>query len=123
MLWTKLAVNAAINPLTAIHDLPNGELLRNRDLMHTALAAGTETLKVAASKGIAVEHESFDTMLRDVCTRTAHNISSMLQDIRAGRRTEIDYINGAVSREGRARGVPTPTNDELVAQIEARAQP
>ncbi len=117
MLWTKLAVNAAINPLTAIHGIPNGALLRDHSLMETALAAGLETLAVAAAQGIAIEHEGFGDGLRSVCTHTARNTSSMLQDVRAGKRTEIDQINGAVCSKGRELGIPTPANDQLVTQV------
>jgi len=117
MLWTKLAVNAAINPLTAIHNIPNGALLSDHRLMETALKAGMETLAVAAAQGIAVEHEGFDNELRNICTHTARNISSMLQDVRAGKRTEIGQINGAVCTKGRELGIPTPANDGLVTQV------
>lgn len=117
MLWAKLAINAAINPLTALHDVPNGALLRDPSLMTVALEAGMETLAVAAAKGIAVAPERFDAELRNICTRTARNFSSMLQDVRAGKLTEIGQINGAVCHEGQLVGVPTPTNERLVAQI------
>ena len=55
----------------------------------------------------------------DVCRKTATNISSMLQDIRAGRRTEIDAINGAVVAAGRRFGLATPANQALLAEIKA----
>ncbi len=123
LLWSKLAVSAAINPLTAIHDLPNGALPNDENLLLTALEAGRETLAVAAAKGIAVDRDGLESRLRGVCEHTAANISSMLQDVRAGRRTEIDQISGAVCREGRRLGVPTPTNAELLARVSALGTP
>ena len=58
-------------------------------------------------------------MTINVCRTTKDNLSSMLQDIRMSRRTEIEAINGAVIREGKALGIPTPINEELYKKVKA----
>jgi len=75
-----------------------------------------EAEQVARAKGITVSGDPFMATV-EVCRKTAANISSMLQDVRRQRRTEIDAINGAIVREGRALGLESPENLRLVQQI------
>ena len=115
-LWAKLFINVGINALTAIHDCANGELLTlpgARERMRTAVA---EAEMVARLQGIHIDGDPF-AATEEVCRKTAENISSMLQDIRRRRRTEIDAINGAVVKAGRALGLDTPENDRLLRQV------
>jgi 2-dehydropantoate 2-reductase len=117
-LWAKLFVNVGINALTAIHGCANGDLLTlpgGVERMRTAVA---EAERVARARGIAVSGDPFAATV-EVCRKTAANISSMLQDVRRQRRTEIDAINGAVVGVGRALGLETPENLRLVEQIRA----
>jgi len=119
LLWGKLAVNAAINPLTALLGIPNGELLARphaRDLM---AAAAQEVVAVAAALGIRLPAEKADEQAFEVARRTAHNRSSMLQDVERKAPTEIDAICGAVVNAGRRRGVPTPVNFALGSMVQA----
>jgi 2-dehydropantoate 2-reductase len=119
LIWGKLAVNAAINPLTAILDVPNGVLLarpQSRTLM--ALAAH-EVAAVAAMQGIQLPFDDVTTAVENVARRTAHNHSSMLQDIRRGAPTEIEAINGAIVRTAERTGVPTPVNHTLYLLIKS----
>lgn len=115
-LWTKLMVNVGINGLTAILDCPNGELLSRAGIPERMTLLVAEAAAVAAASNIQVPENSLD-ITREVCRKTAENISSMLQDVRAGRRTEIDAINGAVVAAGERLGIPTPENRLLVDQI------
>ena len=75
-----------------------------------------EALKVALASNIYVPPDSL-AITKDVCAKTATNISSMLQDVRAGRRTEIDAINGAVVAAARKLGMFSPENMKLVAEV------
>jgi 2-dehydropantoate 2-reductase len=110
LLWGKLVINAAINPLTAILGVPNGELL-NRPSAHALLkAAARETAAVAVSMGMSLPYPDPVAAAESTARRTADNFSSMLQDIRRGAPTEIDAICGAVVRAGEQMGVPTPIN-------------
>ena len=120
LLWRKLAINAGINPLTALLNIPNGGLLQNepaRELMH---AAADETARVALASGVDFGTESAAELVEDVAGRTATNLSSMLQDMRRGAPTEIDAICGAIVRQGENVGVSTPINWTLWKLIQAR---
>lgn len=115
-LWAKLFVNAGINGLTAVYNRSNGQLLTSCAARSRIKSLVREAEKVAKGLGITIEEDPVSATLK-VCKRTARNISSMLQDIRRLRPTEIDAINGEVSRLGREIGVATPLNNELIAQV------
>lgn len=113
LIWTKLLINVGINALTALLNAPNGRLLelaRARDTMARAVA---EAEAVGRALGVEFLHQDMLAAVEDVARRTANNISSMLQDVRAQKRTEVEFINGAVCREGRKQGLPTPVNQTL----------
>ena len=111
--WGKLAVNAGINPLTALLRVPNGFLAKNERASAIMCAAAEETAEVAAALGIELPYVSASRRAIAVAEGTADNYSSMLQDVLRGAPTEIDAINGAVADYGRQVGVPTPVNAEL----------
>jgi 2-dehydropantoate 2-reductase len=120
LLWGKLLINAAINPLTALLDVPNGRLLElpeTRDLMYR-LAAETES--VANALHIQLPFASSMPRIEEVLRLTASNSSSMRQDLLRGAQTEIDAINGAVSRYGEECGVATPYNRSVWQLVRAR---
>jgi 2-dehydropantoate 2-reductase len=115
-LWAKLFINAGINPLTALYNRTNGQLLtscaarsRLKNIVH-------ESEKVARACGITISVDPLQATLA-VCKSTAKNISSMLQDRRHKRPTEIAAINGAIVSEGKRVGIATPFNEEVVQQI------
>lgn len=113
LLWGKLVINAAINPLTALLGVPNGELLRRptaRELMRRAVE---EAVRVAKAQGINLPYPDPVETVEAIARRTAENISSMLQDVRRGAPTEIDAICGAVVRAAHQIGLPTPTLETL----------
>ncbi|MFZ5820997.1 MAG: ketopantoate reductase family protein [Chloroflexota bacterium] len=110
LVWGKLVINAAINPLTALLRVPNGELLRRpaaRDLMRTL---AQEAAAVALAQGIRLPFADAAAAAEEVARKTAANHSSMLQDAGRGAPTEIDAICGAIARAGERLGVPTPYN-------------
>ena len=115
-VWNKLLVNVGINALTAIYNCENGGLLRNEEALALLQAAVLEAASVAQAKGIALAPEPV-TRAIEVCRATADNISSMLQDVRNKRQTEIMAINGAVLEEAGRLGIPVPVNTELVAAV------
>ena len=119
--WQKLAVNCIINPLTALSGCRNGELAANVDLERLLPALADEIAAVATAEGIPVSTADIAGQTRDVLTATAANRSSMLQDIEAGRRTEIDSINGYVCRRALVHGIAVPQNRELFDRVTARA--
>ena len=112
LVWRKLVVNCAINPLSVLRGTPNGALLeRAEDRDQLALAA-REVAAVARARGIELDGDPAE-MVFEVARLTAGNRSSMLQDVERGAPTELAALNGAVIREGRRLGVPTPVNEEL----------
>jgi len=123
LLWSKLLINVGINPLTGITGLPNGALLdfeETRKIMHRAV---NEAKEVASRKGIRLIYEDHLHKVDAVCEATARNISSMLQDLRNQKKTEIDFINGALVKEGSEAGVATPINQALTFLIHLRERP
>jgi 2-dehydropantoate 2-reductase len=113
LVWGKLAVNCAINPLTALLGVPNGALAESGWARGLMGEAAREVAAVAAAQGIALPFEDATARAEEVARLTAHNRSSMLQDVRRGVETEIEAICGAVVRHGEALDVPTPTNRTL----------
>ncbi|GGE74176.1 ketopantoate reductase family protein [Shewanella carassii] len=117
-LWQKLAVNAVINPLTAIHRVNNGALAAP-EFEGTICAILDELLQVAKQEGIALTFDVLHARVKEVIRLTAANYSSMYQDLKHGRKTEIDYINGYLQQRAEQYGLTLPINSELLAQIKA----
>ncbi|WP_345882090.1 2-dehydropantoate 2-reductase [Shewanella algae] len=117
-LWQKLAVNAVINPLTAIHRVNNGALTAP-EFEGTICAILDELLQVAKQEGIALTFDTLHARVKEVIRLTAANYSSMYQDLKHGRKTEIDYINGYLQQRAEQYGLTLPINSELLAQIKA----
>ena len=125
LIWGKLAVNAAINPLTALLEVPNGVLLEDETHKAWMRALAGEVAAVAAAQGISLPFDDAYAAALDVAQRTARNRSSMLQDIQRGAPTEIEAICGAVVEIGQQLGIPTPANAAMLKQLRAklRGQP
>jgi len=117
-VWNKLLVNVGINALTAIHNCENGRLLENGKALALMRAAVLEAASVAQAKGIAIAPEPVARTIA-VCQATAGNISSMLQDVRGNRQTEIEAINGAVLEEAKRLGIPAPVNAQLFSAVKS----
>ncbi|MGY4763434.1 ketopantoate reductase family protein [Paenibacillus caseinilyticus] len=117
-VWQKLLMNAVINPLTAILQVPNGELPLLPgvpQLMRELLGEGEE---LARRLGIPLDPGLWEQVL-SVCRATAANRSSMLQDVLAGRPTEIGAINGGLLREAQRLDVRLPVNETLYTLVRA----
>jgi len=119
LIWTKLAVNAGINALTAITLLKNGELLEYDETMQLMRKVVSEVIEVANRKGIRFLVADPLQLVMDIAKDTYHNKSSMRQDIERGARTEIDSINGAVVLEGAKVGMVTPVNEVLTLLVKS----
>lgn len=125
----KLVVNAMLNPLTAIFNLRNGELFTHSKIMRLMRLLLTEASKVIRSLPELQDDPAtqkrfsatkLNAVVLDVAEKTAQNTSSMLQDVRAGRQTEIEYINGYIVRRGVQIGVDCSNNYKLVQFIKER---
>ncbi|KAI5845924.1 ketopantoate reductase PanE/ApbA C terminal-domain-containing protein [Tricharina praecox] len=119
----KLAANAAINALAAVHDVKNGELLAMPEALETMRAAVREVGDLV--KGMLGEdlveggEEALWKSVRDVVELTGENTCSMLQDLRAGKKTEIQEINGWVVEKATELGLDCKVNKELVEKVKA----
>jgi 2-dehydropantoate 2-reductase len=110
LVWGKLVISSAINPLTAILGVPNGVLLERPGARLLMEALARETARVAAALGIRLPFSNPLSAVEEVARRTAANHSSMFQDVQRGARTEIDAICGAVVRAGQTQGIDAPVN-------------
>lgn len=116
-IWEKLLVNLAINPLTMLYQVKNGQILQQESLRNEAEVLVKEALCIAAAEGIKFEEEEALTHVFQVAEATSEGRSSMLQDRLLGRKTEIDAINGAVIALARKHGIALPHNDRIVSLV------
>ncbi|PWB33819.1 putative 2-dehydropantoate 2-reductase [Pseudomonas sp. SDI] len=123
-LWRKLALNCAINPLTVLHECRNGGLLEHRCEVATLCAELADLLKVCGQPEAA---QALGEEVERVIQATSANYSSMYQDVRQGRRTEIHYLLGHACRTAARHGQPVPHLERLyrrlVEQLNARGLP
>ena len=121
LVWSKLVINVAINPLTALLRVANGEILSRPTARELLGQAAAEAAAVANALGIRLTFDDPVNAAENVALRTASNCSSMLSDILRGAPSEIDAICGAIVAEGERRGVPTPVNRTLYRLVKALA--
>jgi len=122
LLWGKLVINAAINPITALLDMTNGELLQRGSAHALLKSAAREAAAVAVAQGVSLPYPDPVVTAETIARRTAGNRSSMLQDVQRGAPTEIDAICGAIVEAGERAGVPTPVNRTLWQLVRALAE-
>lgn len=115
-LWLKLAVNAAINPVTALARVRNGAL-RSGPAADLAQQAAREVASVARANGVDLADATATERARSVAEATAENRSSMYEDVASGSRTEIDHINGYAVERAPETGLPV--NGVLTALVRA----
>jgi len=122
LLWRKVLINCAINPLTALTQRRNGELLESAALRNLAGQVAEEVYRVGQAAGINWGELDPRREVEKVCRATATNQSSMLQDVLAGRRTEVEYITGAVAHAAERHATAAPLCQCLTALIEGLTQ-
>jgi 2-dehydropantoate 2-reductase len=110
LIWGKLVINTAINPLTALLRVPNGQLLERPAAREMLKALARETAQVANAERIDLPFPDPAAAAEEVALKTASNHSSMLQDVMRGAPTEIDAICGAVVNIGQSHKIDTPAN-------------
>jgi 2-dehydropantoate 2-reductase len=110
LIWSKLVINVGINALTALTGLPNGKLLEYSDCKALMADLVEEAVTVAEKKPVHLTYPDPLRMVYEVTEKTGSNRSSMLQDFYRKRRSEIDFINGAIVREAEALGLDVPVN-------------
>jgi len=118
-VWSKLIVNAAVNAPASLLRVRNGDLPSTGEGRALIGAVVRECSGVTEAKGVRLIFDDPEDRVLAVCQGTANNVNSMLQDILAGRRTEIDFINGSIAREAEQLGLSAPVNRTLTQLIKA----
>lgn len=119
LVWEKLICNGAFGAVCALTGMTVGEVLDSADAWPVAAACAREGAAVARAKGIRLGFDDAEAYARDFGAKIPGGRPSMWQDLKAGRPSEIDAINGGVARAGREAGVATPTHDLLAALVRA----
>ncbi|GAA5139021.1 ketopantoate reductase family protein [Thalassotalea piscium] len=114
--WEKLAINCVINPITAINNIKNGQV-NNIEYKQEISETIAELVTIAQMEGVNLTSESLITTVKKVASLTAENTSSMLSDILAARKTEIDNINGYIHQLGIHHKIATPQNTFFWQQV------
>jgi len=120
MVWEKLICNVTFSGPCTLTGLTIGQVRANPDAWSVATACAKEADAVARARGISLDFDDVVKYVSDFSEKIPNARPSMLLDHMAGRRCEIDVINGAIPREGRRVGVPTPVNDLVCALIRAK---
>jgi len=119
VVWTKTLVNCGINPVGALTGLTNGEVYNNRALRGLIVRLVEEAVQVVEALGIELTTEDPVRYALGTAKATGDNINSMLQDLQAGKRTEIDAITGEVIRLAKEHGIETPSSEAVYALVKA----
>lgn len=117
LVWGKLIINAGINSVAALAGVRNGQVASRPTLRALAAAIVGEGEAVARAEGIALPYPSAAEAVLEAARQSAENRCSMLQDLEAGRTTEIDYLNGAIVRLAEPHGISAPANRAATALI------
>jgi 2-dehydropantoate 2-reductase len=118
-VWKKLALNCCTLPTAALLRFTADALVKHESMLELMRAILCEVVAVARAQSIAIEEEERWEAITGLLNRAIGARASMLQDVEAGRRTEIEVINGAISAAGRKLGIATPTNDAMVWLIQS----
>jgi len=116
-VWDKLIINANYNSLCAITGLTMGELMDQQQGMELMEDVTKELVAVANAKGIGLEFEAGMEHIKDLGAKVRNHYPSLTQDVARKVPTEIDFINGAIVREGKKNNIPTPVNETIVKLI------
>jgi len=119
-VWRKLAVNAAINPLTALAGVQNSVISTDPGMRGAAETIAREVVAVGKATGVKIDIKEVLAAIDEVARSTGDNRSSMLVDIETGTPTEIDAINGAIVSEARRHQIKAPGNGLMTALVRAR---
>jgi|CXWL01.1.fsa_nt_gi 2-dehydropantoate 2-reductase len=119
-VWEKTIINAAQNAPAALYNATLGELIDDHTKRELIEGIVNEAILVARKDGACISGDFFSSCLYDFEMYRNHK-PSMLQDVLAGRSTEIDFINGAIVEKARKYGIPAPCNEKMVHDIKEMA--
>jgi len=120
-LWLKLLRNCALNAISALGRVRYGQIIQSEDTKKLMEQIVDEVLAVASAAGVILpnvhDRDSGIAAAMDLATQMADAFSSTAQDLSRGRLTEIDALNGYISRRGAQLGIPVPVNDALFTLV------
>lgn len=116
-IWLKAVINAAINPITALCNVRNGKVVEVDKLWNLAFKLAKEGENVMKAIGFKIEDNEVVNAVKDVAIKTRNNKSSMLQDFEKGKRTEIEFINGAIVDAGKKLGLDVSINEVMLKLV------
>ena len=115
--WKKFALNACANPLTAIYGFTFGEALKNKKFMTESIEIIKEVQQIAKAEGVNNTENLLKDTLEALNSMLPEGKTSMLQDIEAGKKTEIDIFSGTIIKLGKKHNIPTPFNEKVLNKI------
>ena len=121
-LWCKIIVYSAINSLSSVLRVKNGQLLESMEAITLMKRLIDEGRRVAEAQAVDLVFPDLYQILFDACRRTADNLSSMLQDVLNNRRTEIEAQCGALAAFGREKGIAAPTQQTMTELVKLLAE-
>jgi 2-dehydropantoate 2-reductase len=119
MIWTKLILNLAINPLGTILRVKCEGLINNEYSKILMKQIILESLQIAGKKGITLLYEDMVQAAYALSEKNAASYNSMAQDFFKGKKTEIDFMSGAIVKEGKKVGVNAPLNEAMALLVKA----
>jgi len=120
LVWEKLICNCAYSGPCGISDRTTGEVMEDPDLAAVSAACATEAYAVARAKGVKLGFTDPVAYVRDFGSKIPHARPSVLLDLMAGRKSEIDVINGSIPRVGKELGVAAPVNSAITGLVRAK---
>jgi 2-dehydropantoate 2-reductase len=120
LVWEKLICNCAYSGPCGVSERTTGEVMEDADLSAVSAACATEAFAVARAKGVKLGFADPVAYVRDFGSKIPHARPSVLLDLLAGRKSEIDVINGSIPRVGRELGVAAPVNEAITALVRAK---
>jgi 2-dehydropantoate 2-reductase len=116
-LWTKFVLLSAVSATNAITRGPTGPVLKDPDMRQMFIACMHETVAVAHARGVRLDEDIVENQLRLAKDFPPDVKASLLQDLEAGKRLEVKYLSGTVSRIGAELGVSTPVHSTVYAAL------
>jgi 2-dehydropantoate 2-reductase len=120
-LWAKFIVNCAVNAISALTQAPYGRMLEQPDIKTLISALVRETVSVAHAQGVQLKEIDHEGAVFQVMKAMSGQYSSTAQDLARGKPTEIDALNGYVSRIAKLHRLEAPLNAWLTAMVKLRA--
>ena len=120
LVWEKLICNCSLSGPCGVSGMTVGEVMADTDLAKVSAACATEAFAVARTKGVRLGFDDPVAYTREFASKIPLSRPSVLLDLLAGRKSEIDVINGSIPRVGRQVGVAAPVNEAITALVHAK---